>query len=121
LLLQSPASPNRPRKCRISNVQAQVGFHNGLSLYIRTALPCSAIGSTRLSVSSTYANPIGQRITQIYTVTLLPEAAAVCDTAGSNGSTQGLEVGVLGLGPINSITIVPRHSYLPPGCRINLG
>jgi hypothetical protein len=92
------------------------------TLYIRTTLPCSAIQP--LSVSSTYTDAIGQRVTQVNTVTLQIQragnitsgqcqeaAAGQPPGAGSYGASQGQGGGAVGPGPTSNTTIVPG----PPG------
>ncbi len=82
------------------------------TLYIRTALRCSAV--QQLSVSSTYTDIIGQRVTQVNTVTLQIQRAgnitsgqcqkaaggspAGPPSAGSNGAFQGQIGGASALG-----------------------
>jgi hypothetical protein len=87
------------------------GSNSTRTMYIRTALQyCSAIQP--LSVSSTYTNAIGQRVTQANTVVLQiqrsgnitsgqcqPAAAGQPPGPGSNGASQGQGGGTLGPGP----------------------
>jgi hypothetical protein len=90
------------------------------TLYIRTTLPCSAVQP--LSVSSTYTDAIGQRVTQVNTVTLQIQRAGnitsgQCQEAaagqqpgvGSNGPSQGQGGGAVG--STSNSSIIPG----PPG------